>query len=120
MNGDPNAEQKRYHDDLREMYYETQGDKGLGELHHIWGSKENFKLLKEAGIVKPGEWFVEMIPKTTHDNIKSFSFEYQKDVFLAQQRDYHRFFDRPSPVPAECLTYITALLSKQYILKVWP
>ena len=51
MNGDPNAEQKRYHDDLREMYYETQGDKGLGELHHIWGSKENFKLLKEAGIV---------------------------------------------------------------------
>ena len=103
------------------MYEETTlTDKGVGELHHIWGSKANFKLLSEAGIDKPGEWFVEMIPKTVHDNIKAFSFDYQREVFFAQQRDYQRYFDKPSPMPKECLIYLEALLSKQYILKVWP
>ena len=120
MNGNPSAEQKRFHDELREMYFYTQMHEGVGELHHIFGSKEPFKLLSEAGIAKAGEWFVVMIPKVVHDNIKQYSFEAERGMFLQQQRDYARYFNKPSPVPEEVIRYYEAMLSKHYRLKSWP
>jgi len=120
MNGNPSAAQKRYHDELRQMYYERSSARGVGELHHIWGSKAKFKLLSEAGIDKAGEWFVVMLPKSDHDNINNWTFEEERGLFMYQQRAYAHHFNKPSPVPKLVSTYYQALLSKQYILKRWP
>ncbi len=119
MNGNPNAEQKRYHNELREWYFETQMHLGVGELHHIFGSKEKFKLLKEAGIEKAGEWFVIMIPKTVHDDIKNYSFEAERGLFMQQRRDYKNFFNKETPVPVEIFMYYNQMLSKHHRLKNW-
>jgi hypothetical protein len=119
MNGNPTAEQKRFHDDLREMYFDTQMHNGIGELHHIFGSKEKFKLLKEADVARPGEWFVIMIPKKIHDDIDNYSFESERGMFFKQQRDYLRFFEKPSPMPDHVINYYTQMLSKQHRLKMW-
>jgi hypothetical protein len=117
MNGNPSAEQKRFHDDLRLMHYEN--GNGIAELHHVFGSKEKFKLLKEAGVAKPGEWFVILLPKDVHDTIKDYSFEAERGMFFQQQREYQRFFDKPSPVPDEIVRYYTQMLSKHHRLKMW-
>lgn len=119
MNGNPNAAQKRFHKELREMYYDPQFNNPIGELHHIWGSKANFKLLEEAEIEKAGEWFVIMIPKIIHDNIKDFDFDRERSWFLTQQQNYEVYYDRPSPMPAKCIEYYKTILSKQYVLKRW-
>ena len=119
MNGNPSAEQKRYHNELREWYYETQMHNGTGELHHIFGSKEKFKLLKEAGVEKAGEWFVVMIPKTVHDDIKHYSFDSERGMFTKQRRDYKNYFGKETPVPVEVFMYYTNMLSKGHRLKVW-
>jgi len=119
MNGNPNAAQKRYHDELREWYFETQMQHGVGELHHIFGSKEKFKLLKEAGIEKAGEWFVIMLPKTVHDDIKSYSFEGERALFFGQKLDYKYFFGKESPIPREVFDYYTQMTSKHQGLKNW-
>jgi hypothetical protein len=117
MNGNPSAEQKRFHDDLRLMHFEM--NRGIGELHHIFGSKEKFKLLKEAEIAKPGEWFVIMLEKDVHDNIKEYSFESERAMFFQQQRDYKRHFGKDSPVPDDVIRYYTQMLSKHHRLKMW-
>lgn len=117
MNSNPNSTQRRFQDDLRLMHFEK--SRGLGELHHIFGSKEKFKLLKEAGIDKPGEWFVIMLPKDVHDSIKEYSFEAERAMFFQQQRDYLRHFGEPSPVPDDVIRYYTQMLSKHHRLKIW-
>lgn len=117
MNGNPNTAQKRFHDELREMFFYTVG--GSGELHHIFGSKEKFKLLTEAGIDKAGEWFVIMLPKYVHDDIKSYSFEAERGMFLQQERDYARYFGKISPIPEQVITYYQQMLSKHHRLKRW-
>jgi len=119
LNGNPNSAQKRFHDDLRLMYFETQHHNGIGELHHLFGSKAKFKLLSEAGIDKGGEWLIIMIPKTVHDDIKEYGFEYERGTFLSQQREYQSFFGKPSPIPEEVIEYMKLLPSKHAILKTW-
>ncbi len=118
MNQNPSAEQDRFHNELREMFFETQG--GGGELHHIFGSKEKFKLLKEAGIKKAGEWFVILLHKSIHDDIKKYSFDAERGMFFQQVRQYESFFNKKCPVPDEIIVYYNAMLSKHYRLKVWP
>jgi hypothetical protein len=117
MNSNPNASQKRYHNDLRVLFWEKFAARC--EIHHIFGSKEKFKLLKEAGIDKPGEWFVIMLPKDVHDSIKEYSFEAERARFFQQQRDYLRHFGEPSPVPDDVIRYYTQMLSKHHRLKIW-
>jgi len=119
LNGNPSAAQKRFHDELRRMYFETQSHNGIGELHHIWGSKMKCKLLSEAGIDKPGEWLVIMLPKTVHDNIKSYTFEEEREYFMAQQREYFQFYHKESPVPEEVVKYYKMLNSKQQVIRHW-
>ncbi len=120
MLGNPSAAQKRYHDELREMYADTQyGRRGVGELHHIFGSKEKFKLLKESGVNKPGEWFVVFIPRTVHSDIKSYSFEEERSMFFNQGLDYIDYFGKDWPVPNSCLRYYNQMLSKHHRLKFW-
>lgn len=120
MYGNPSAEQKRFHAELRDMYAFTQWKKdGTGELHHIFGSKAKFKLLKEAGIKKEGEWFVVMIPKRDHDMIGGFSFEAERGWFLKQQQDYEEYYGRKSPMPDLVITYYKLLKGKHVGLKSW-
>lgn len=119
MNGNPNKKQKDFHNDLREMYFETRMHEGIGELHHIFGSKEKFKLLKEAGVEKAGEWFVIMLPKSVHDTIKDYSFEGERSMFFEQQRNYLRHFGKDSPVPDDVVRYYSQMLSKHHRLKQW-
>lgn len=120
MNGNPNAAQKRFHNELRDMYSHTKIQHGIGELHHIFGSKAKFKLLKEAGVKKPGEWFVIMIPKKVHDDIDHYTFDDERNMFLQQKEDYEKYYEKDCPIPEECYTYYNAMLSKQHILKNWP
>jgi len=117
MNGNPNAAQKRFHDELREMYYEKYG--GRGELHHVFGSKERFKLLKEAFVDKPGEWFVILLTPEDHRDIKLFSFDGEKGMFFKQKRDYEKFFEKPYPVPEKAMLYYQAMDYKQHRFRLW-
>jgi hypothetical protein len=94
MNGNPTAEQRRYHDELREMYFYTQ-------MH------------------SPGEWFVIMLPKTVHDDIKNYSFDAERGMFLKQQRDYEKYFDKESPVPSVVIEFYKKMLSKHHCIKSW-
>jgi hypothetical protein len=119
MNGNPNKKQKDFHNELREMYFYTKMHNGTGELHHIFGSKEKFKLLKEAGVDKPGEWLVIMIPRSVHLDIKNYSFEAERAMFLEQKREYEKYFGKEYPVPVDCIRYYNQMLSKQHRLKVW-
>ena len=119
MNGNPSAKQKRFHNALREWYFYTQMHNGVGELHHIFGSKANFKLLQEEDIDRAGEWFVIMIPKTVHDDIKNYSFEAERGLFLDQRRKFERYFSTPIPVPEKCFEYYEKLTSKHQGLKSW-
>ena len=118
MNGSPNAEQKRYQNiELRELFREMHGT-GC-EIHHIFGSKTTFKLLKEAGIKKAGEWFVIAMSKEEHDAIDKYSFEAERGLFLKQLRDYEKYFEKPSPVPQEVIDYYKLMTSKHQGLKNW-
>jgi len=117
MNQNPTAEQKRFHDRLREMYFYTQMHNGVGELHHIFGSKYKAKALKEEGIERPGEWLVMMIPKKDHDAIDQFSFEAERGMFLEQQREYQKYFGEPSPVPQIVIDYFKTMKSKQDVVR---
>jgi len=110
MNGNPNAEQKRYHLELREMCYYEFG--GRGQLHHIFGSKSNFK-----GFVKPGEWLQILLTPEVHADIKSYSFKAERGMFLAQQRAYERYWGKPSPVPADLVEVYKAMLDKHSVSK---
>lgn len=111
MNGNPTAEQQRYHDRLREIYYSN------GQLHHIWGSKEKFKLLKESGINRPGEWLVIFLPLEVHEQIDSYSFDQERQMFLNQQEEYSFYFGEKSPVPEVVIDYYKQLLSKRQVIK---
>ena len=99
------------------MYFETQHRNGIGELHHIFGSKHKVKVLKEAGIDKCGEWLVIMIPRTVHIDIKSHGFEYERGVFLAQQREYFNFYHKESPMPKEVIRYMELIKNKQELIR---
>lgn len=117
MNSNPNAAQKRFQNELRVMFWEKFAARC--EIHHIFGSKEKFKLLKEAGIDKPGEWFVIAMTPKDHADIKNYSFEGERAMFIQQQRDYEKYFGHPSPVPKEVIQYYKQMLSKHHRLKVW-
>ena len=77
MNGNPNSAQKAFHDELRQMFWETEG--GGGELHHVFGSK-----WKRKGFDKAGEWIVILLHREVHQNIKQYSFEAERGLFLEQ------------------------------------
>jgi len=117
VNGNPSAKQKAYHLEIREMFYDLYTTKA--ELHHVFGSKFKAKLLKECGIDKPGEWFVIMLSKDDHDSIGKFTFESERGLFLQQQRDYARYFEKKSPVPNEVIDYYNKMTGKHQGLKSW-
>ena len=119
MNGSPNAEQKRYHDQLREMFREVHG--GTPEIHHIFGAQAKFKLLAEAGIKKPGEWFVIAMSKEEHKAIddNKYSFEAERGLFMQQRRDYKNYFKTETPVPVEIFMYYNQMTSKHQGLRSW-
>jgi hypothetical protein len=110
MNGNPSAEQKRYHDNLRQMLYEQFA--GRGELHHIFGSK-----WKRKGFKKPGEWLVILLPPELHSNIKSFTFEDEREAFLLQQRQYKNAWGCESPVPANLIESYVLMRHRQDITR---
>ena len=123
MNGNPASAQKRYHNELRSMYYEDGkpyffGEKkDIAELHHVFGQSYSPQVLKDFDIMKAGEWLVIMLPRTIHVNIKKYAFEVERDMFLIQQKDYENHFGKPSPVPEKVVQYYEALLSKQFIVR---
>lgn len=110
MNGNPSAAQKRFHDELRLMFFETQG--GKGELHHVFGSK-----WKRRGFEKPGEWLVIMLESEVHRNIKQYSFQGERALFLAQLRQYESHYQKPHPVPPELIESYKSMLNRHDITK---
>ena len=108
MNGNPNAAQKRYHNELREMF-------GIGELHHIFGSKRKFK-----GYGQVGEWLVIMLSKEMHADISEFSFEQEKKMFFNQQAQYEACYGKPSPVPKVVADIYQSMKHKQEVVKGIP
>lgn len=62
MNGNPTAEQKRFHDWCREYGCIVSGNRA-DSIHHIKGSK-----MKLKGCVKPGEWYVLPISYWWHQD----------------------------------------------------
>ena len=99
MNGDPTAEQVRFHSRLRLMCYEKYA--GRGELHHIFGSKYKRRVFNDDGnrIKKPGEWLVILLPRDLHQRINEFSFEDEREAFLMQIPVYEDWFGEEFPVP---------------------
>jgi hypothetical protein len=108
MNGNPNTAQKRYHSELREMF-------GIGELHHIFGSKRKFK-----GHGQVGEWIVIMLSHEMHADINEFSFEQEKEMFFNQQAQYEVYYGKPSPVPKVVADIYAAMKHKQEVVKGIP
>jgi len=118
MNGSPTKEQHRFQNiELREMFRIIHG--GECELHHCFGSKTKFKLLTEAGIKKAGEWLVVAMSKEAHADINDFSFEEERELFMKQERDYLKHFEKKSPVPQEVIDYYNQMTSKHQGLKRW-
>ena len=108
MNGNPNAAQKRYHNELREMF-------GVGELHHCFGSKRKFKNHGQVG-----EWLCIMLSKEMHADIKEFTFEQEKEMFFKQQAKYERVYGKPSPVPTVVADIYRSMKHKQEVVKGIP
>ncbi len=118
MNGSPNAAQDRYQNiELRDMFNSLHG--GRCEIHHIFGAQTKFKLLKEAGIKKAGEWFVIALHPDVHKDIDNYSFESERGLFLQQKRDYEKYFEKESPVPKEIFDYYNLMTSKHQGVKSW-
>lgn len=99
MNSNPTAEQKRFHDELREMCREKYA--GKGELHHIFGSKYKRRVYDEEGnrIERIGEWLVILLPRHLHQRIKEFEFSDEREAFLMQIPVYEAWYEKPFPVP---------------------
>lgn len=99
MNSNPNAQQKRYQNELREMCLYKYG--GKGEMHHIFGSKYKRRVFNEDGsrVERVGEWLVIFLPKQFHDNIKQYTFEDEREAFLMQIPVYEDWYEKPFPVP---------------------
>jgi len=115
MNGNPNAAQKRFHNDLREMYYQKYG--GRGELHHVFGSKWNCEVWtgdieNPKKVAKPGEWIVILLTPEVHHDIKNYSFEAERGLFLEQLRDYKEYFGRDPEIPEELVEHYKSMISK--------
>lgn len=108
MNGFPNAAQKRFHDNLREMYSKN------GQLHHIVGARRKMK-----GFVKPGEWLVIFIPVDVHEQIGCHEIDFQgeKEIFFKQKKHFELYFDEPYPVPKELLAHFESMLNKHAVVK---
>ncbi len=113
MNGNPNAAQKRYHDELREMYFDRFG--GRGELHHVFGSK-----WKRKGYLKPGEWIVILLTPEVHHEIKKYSFEAERGMFLNQLREYEMYFGKRPPVPEGLVASYREMLNRHDTTKGLP
>jgi len=113
VNSNPNAAQKAYQDELRDMYFARYA--GRGQIHHIFGSKAKFKAAKEAGIARPGEWLVILLADDVHENIGDYSFEAERGLFLQQQREYEQYFGKPSPVPTEIVQMYKNMRHRQDI-----
>jgi len=87
MNSNPNAEQQRFHNDLRELGCIVTGANQV-QIHHIMGSK-----WKAKGFSKPGEWLVLPLCHDTHADIDNYSFEGERGLFLAMLRKYQLHYD---------------------------
>ena len=110
MNGNPNAAQKRFHTELREMTATLCG--GNGELHYIVGSKRNIYKYERAG-----EWLVLLIHKESHDNIKKLGFQWEQKKFKEQKNYYENYFGKPYPVPEGLFRSFTEMKTKQQVMK---
>ena len=117
MNSNPNSNQKKFHSDLRIMFWEKHGSRC--EIHHVFGSKFKAKLLKEAGVDKAGEWLVIAMHPEDHAAINDYSFEGERALFLEQKRNYENYFKKPIPVPEEVFTYYSLMTSKHQGVKSW-
>jgi hypothetical protein len=114
MNGFPTAEQKRFHDDLRDIGCIVTGAMVV-EIHHIFGSK-----WKAKGFNKPGEWLVIPLHRKTHAEINSYSFESERALFLASLRKYKLIFGKDAPVPEMLIEYYKAMKHRNDITKGLP
>ena len=55
--------------------------------------------------------------KAIDDN--KYSFEAERGLFLKQERDYLKYFEKKSPVPQEVIDYYNLMKSKHQGLKSW-
>jgi hypothetical protein len=110
MNGNPNSEQKRFHNNLREMGCIVTGAYQV-EIHHIFGSK-----WKAKGFKKAGEWLVIPLSPEIHKTIKCYTFEWEREQWItAIGRHEDRFGYQP--VPRDLIEYVCNMKHKQDITK---
>ena len=110
MNGNPNAYQKRFHAELREMYKSKFA--GTGQLHHILGSRRKIYKYKKAG-----EWLVILISEAEHDLIASLGFGWEKRMMKNQIDDYQLFFSKPYPVQGGLTEAFLTMKTKGQVMK---
>jgi hypothetical protein len=109
MNSVTTAAQKRYQNELRQIYPPNY------ELHHILGGKRKFK-----GVGNSGEWLVLMLSHEMHCDIKEFSFEEERDMFFNQQSKYEKFHGKPSPVPKIIADIYRMMRHRHEVFKGFP
>lgn len=107
MNGFPNAIQKRWHSDLRQIAYDKFG--GRSELHHIMGARWKLK-----GFDKPGEFLVIMLTPEIHADIKNYSFESERALFLESLRSYQSYYGKLPSVPSKLVEHYIKMKSRQH------
>ena len=110
MNGNPNAYQKRFHAELREMYKSKFA--GAGQLHHILGSRRKIYKYKKAG-----EWLVILISEDDHHDIAKRGFEWEKFEMTTQIYYYEQFFGKPYPAPAGLTKAFLTMKKKGQVMK---
>ena len=112
INGNPSAEQQRFHDELRELGCVVTGS-NCPELHHVFGSK-----WKAKGFKKPGEWIIIPLCHDVHQNIKDYTFEEERNLFRATLDAYWIHFDKLPPVPSKLVKYVRDMRHRQDITRI--
>ena len=110
MNGNPNAYQKRFHAELREMYKSKFA--GTGQLHHILGSRRKIYKYKKAG-----EWLVILISEDDHRDIAKRGFCWEKFYTRKQIDDYEQFFGKRYPAPVGLIKEFLTMKTKGQVMK---
>ena len=106
MNGNPDAEQKRFRENLRSLGCVVTGGYDV-HMHHIVGSK-----WKAKGFKKPGEWLQIALHHNIHSTIDGFTFDWQRERWL-ESIELHNAEFGYQPVPEKLIEYVKNMRHKQ-------